>query len=58
MDSEKLYGYKLLKDAYYGTGLFSVGRGLVRHPRESTPKACILPELHRAYRQCVGRSDI
>ena len=36
MDSEKLYGYKLLKDAYYGTGLFSVGRGLVRHPREST----------------------
>ena len=36
MDSEKLYGYKLLKDAYYGTGLFSVGRGLVRHPRETT----------------------
>lgn len=45
MDSEKLYGYKLLKDAYYGTGLFSVGRGLVRHPRESTPNYAFRKKL-------------
>lgn len=37
MDSEKQYAYTLLNNAYYGTGLFSVGRGLIRHPRESLP---------------------
>ncbi len=35
ISSEQKYAYKLLHDAYYGSGLFSLGRGLKQHPRES-----------------------
>ena len=27
--------YMMIHDAYYGTGLFVQGRGLIQHPRES-----------------------
>ena len=33
--NEQKYAYQLLHDAYYGSGLFSLGRGLKQHPRES-----------------------
>ena len=35
ISSEQKYAYKLLHDAYYGSGLFSLGRGLKQHPREN-----------------------
>lgn len=36
--SDQLLGsseYKMIHDAYFGTGLFSNGKGLIQHPRES-----------------------